>query len=421
MQPSPSPTKEVELITTPPSTLFFVLISIVVVSLTFGLGSTLTIEHARQTLKTKLPPFIAICCQYGIMPLTAFTLATIFDFSPAMSFGLLLCGAVPGGQTSNLFTYYIGGDGINKNTKQYQQITNTLHVTDVYAFDQNKEIKKRFNISDCMTLIRCVFKYEYINLVGLSIFMTVASVLCAIAFIPLIIFIYGPPLLKNADDDDIDIELPYFNIITSLCLVVFPTSAGIFLRSKSEIWAIRAENVGSFLGALFILGALISGIFENSKLFNSSWEIWIASLLLSVIGFFSGFICGKLCQLTTLVSLTIGLEVGIQNTILSILIAYVTFKDSSPKILNDALLFPLMCSFWDIVNSVVFLFIVKSNLFGKLSDDDDNDVIESKATSTIRLQEDIDRGRLDDADEDSTSFQSTQVKSIQMNYSNAVP
>lgn len=92
----------------PPTTVFFVLIGLVLVFLTFGLGSTLTLEHVRKTLNTRLPPLIAICCQYGIMPLTAYALARLFSFSPAKSVGLLLCGCVPGGETSNLFTYYIG-------------------------------------------------------------------------------------------------------------------------------------------------------------------------------------------------------------------------------------------------------------------------------------------------------------------------
>lgn len=314
MTPSPSPTKDEAILAAPPTTLFFVLIGSVIVLLTFGLGSTLTFEHVRKTLKTRLPPSIAICCQYGIMPLTAFALAKAFDFSPAKSIGLLLCGAVPGGETSNLFTYYIGGD------------------------------------------------------VGLSIFMTVASVFTAIAFVPLCIFIYAPPLLQSGDDDeDINISVPYLNIFISLLVVIFPTMAGIFLRSKSESWATRAEAVGSIVGALFIVAALISGLMDNLALLDSDVQTWVASASLSLIGFMAGFGIGTACGLPKLTAITIGLEVGVQNTILSILMAYITFKDSPPRVLNEALIFPLMCSLWDCVNSVLLLVLVKLNCFGDLT------------------------------------------------------
>jgi bile acid transporter len=313
MYPSPAPTKDEAILATPPTLLLFILIGIVVVCLTLGLGSTLTIDHVKKTLKTRLPPSIAISCQYGLMPLIAFSLAKIFSFSPAKSIGLLLCGAVPGGETSNLFTYYIGGD------------------------------------------------------VGLSIFMTVASVLTAIAFVPLCILIYAPPLLDSSDDDNVEITVPYLNIFVSLLMVIFPTMAGIYLRTKSELWATRAEKVGSVVGALFILAALISGLLDNLALLNSDWQTWVASAALSICGFICGFTIGIVAKLPKMTAITIGLEVGVQNTILSILMAYITFKDSPPRILNEALIFPLMCSLWDVVNSLLLLLLVKLNVFGDLN------------------------------------------------------
>jgi BASS family bile acid:Na+ symporter len=244
------------------------------------------------------------------MPLVAFLLAEAFAFSPAKSIGLLLCGAVPGGSTSNLFTYYIGGD------------------------------------------------------VGLSIFMTVTSVLMAIFMLPILLLIYGPLLLD--DDDDVKFEVPYINIVATLFLVLIPTLGGIYLRSKSEHRAKQAENISSAIGVLFIAIALVSGLLDNLALLDSDAQTWVASAALSVVGFASGFGVSEASGLSRTTSLTIGFEVGVQNTVLSIAVAYVTFADAPTRQLNEALVFPLMCSLWDVANSIILLVAVKSKVFGEL-------------------------------------------------------
>ena len=292
---------------TEPGPVMFALLGLIIVSLSFGLGSTLEVEHVRATLVRKLPPSVGISCQYVVMPAVAYGLAKACAFSPAKSIGLLLCGIVPGGSTSNLFTYYIGGD------------------------------------------------------VGLSIFMTVSSVVAAIGMVPLLLWAYGTPLLERraATGGNDSFEVPYGNIVGSLLLVLVPTLAGVYLRSRSARAAARAERVGSAVGALFILGALVDGVVNNLALFDSSAATWAASAALSVVGFGCGALLSRAVGLAPLECLTIGLEVGVQNTILSITIAFVTFADATVTERNEALVFPLMCSLWDVVNSVLFLGAVR--------------------------------------------------------------
>jgi predicted Na+-dependent transporter len=119
---------------TEPGPVLMTLLGLIIVSLTFGLGATLQVAHVKATVQRKIPPAVGIVSQYVVMPAVAYGLAKGLGFSPAKSVGLLLCGIVPGGSTSNLFTYYIQGD------------------------------------------------------VGLSIFMTVASVLAALFMVPLLLW-----------------------------------------------------------------------------------------------------------------------------------------------------------------------------------------------------------------------------------------
>lgn len=110
MAPTLAPTLGEPPLASPPSTVFLILLGFVIASLTFGMGATLTWAHVEATIKRRKPAAVGLGCQYVLMPLIAYALAKIFNFSPAMSVGLLLCGIVPGGATSNLFTYFTGGD-----------------------------------------------------------------------------------------------------------------------------------------------------------------------------------------------------------------------------------------------------------------------------------------------------------------------
>jgi predicted Na+-dependent transporter len=49
---------------------------------------------------------VGLLCQYGIMPLLGFLLAQALGLSPALTVGLILMACMPGGTTSNIFTYF---------------------------------------------------------------------------------------------------------------------------------------------------------------------------------------------------------------------------------------------------------------------------------------------------------------------------
>lgn len=189
--------------------------------------------------------------------------------------------------------------------------------------------------------------------------------------LPALLAIYGPSLLEGSEDvSGGDFVIPYGNIVSSLLLVLLPTMAGIALRHRSDrledLWARRVEKFGSGLGVLFIVGAIASGIVDNSKVFDSAWTVWVSSAALSLLGFGLAVGLSLAAGLSKSNAVTIGLEVGVQNTILSITIAIVAFKDARAGELNEALVFPLFCSLWDVVNSVLCLVAVRLGLFGEL-------------------------------------------------------
>jgi predicted Na+-dependent transporter len=87
-----------------------IILPILLVAVGLGLGSTLTKADFTRALKKPQAAITGIVCQFGIMPVMAFSLAKAFDFSDEIAFGCVLTGSCPGGVSSNLFTYLSRGD-----------------------------------------------------------------------------------------------------------------------------------------------------------------------------------------------------------------------------------------------------------------------------------------------------------------------
>eukprot|EP01006_Ploeotia_vitrea_P016771 TRINITY_DN47644_c0_g1_i1.p1 TRINITY_DN47644_c0_g1~~TRINITY_DN47644_c0_g1_i1.p1 ORF type:complete len:388 (-),score=174.46 TRINITY_DN47644_c0_g1_i1:49-1212(-) len=269
-----------------------------VACLTFGLGATLSIENALVTLRRPLAPIVGVVSQFGFMPLVAFSLAKIFGFGPYKALGLLLTGASPGGSTSNLMTYLSKGD------------------------------------------------------VALSITMTVFSNIISFGMIPLMLLIYVPLIFEGSSHPEL--EIPFLRIFLALCFVLFPTMCGIYLRHKSERLAKRAEQAGTVVGIIFLVGALGLGIAENTSLLKQSAATWVASATLQLIGYGLGYAASYVAGLPKKQRVTVAFEVFVQNTPLSITIVTFSFRGViSNRQMNEALIFPLLCSFWDVFNSIV--------------------------------------------------------------------
>jgi BASS family bile acid:Na+ symporter len=76
----------------------------------FGMGTTLSVADFTRVFKMPGPVFIGMVLQFSIMPLTGFTVASLFGFEPEIAAGIILVGSCPGGVASNLMAYLANGD-----------------------------------------------------------------------------------------------------------------------------------------------------------------------------------------------------------------------------------------------------------------------------------------------------------------------
>jgi len=75
-----------------------------------GMGATLTIKDFKDVIGMPRAASIGLAVQLLIVPLTAFVFINLNELSIGVSIGIALIAAIPGGTTSNIFTYMARGN-----------------------------------------------------------------------------------------------------------------------------------------------------------------------------------------------------------------------------------------------------------------------------------------------------------------------
>lgn len=75
-----------------------------------SLGCTMEIPKIKAYMMKPREVLLALFTQYGIMPLTAFLMAKVFQLSPLEAVTVLICGCSPGGNLSNILALAFQGD-----------------------------------------------------------------------------------------------------------------------------------------------------------------------------------------------------------------------------------------------------------------------------------------------------------------------
>ena len=197
------------------------------------------------------------------MPLIGFLMALFLGLPDAIALGLLIVSCMPGGTTSNIFTYFSKGN------------------------------------------------------LALSVLMTVTSTVFGVILIPLVLVLYASAL---------DLEIPRENIIATLVILLVPVAIGMVTRKLSANVGAVTEFFGSALALFFILFIMISWVPRNWQfLMTTQAATYFAAIMLGVFGITIGYVFAKTLRLHPRNARTVALETGIQNAPLAIAIIVLTF------------------------------------------------------------------------------------------------
>ena len=266
------------------------LLGVMMMVIMLGMGASLTFRDFLIAFKKPKGVLVGILCQYGIMPFLGYLLAVLLGLPPALAVGLILMGCMPGGTTSNIFTYFSKGA------------------------------------------------------LALSIMMTSLSTLVAVAAVPSLIAFYSKMAGVTGE-----FAIPAANVAQVLVVLLVPTLLGMFLRKFNPNIGATIELIGSMLGILVILFLVVSWVPRNYQLLLSTpWPVFVAAIGLGLVGMLLGYWLARLLKQDNNRSRTISLETGIQNGPLAVLIVTLTFKD---ELQQQVLLIPVLYSLFIVITS----------------------------------------------------------------------
>ena len=264
------------------------LLGVMMMVIMLGMGASLTFKDFAIALRKPVGVVVGLLCQYGVMPLLAYVLATALALPPAYAVGLILMGCMPGGTTSNIFAYFSKG---------------TL---------------------------------------SLSILMTMSSTLVAIVMVPVTLAFYSQGIEGSW-------QIPRENVIQVLFVLLVPTVIGIALRKWNANAGALIEMIGGLLGVLVILFLVVSWVPRNGALLlQTGFPVYAASIGLGLAGFVLGYFISRGLKQDPRRSRTIALETGIQNGPLAVLIVLLSFTGTQQQ---EVLLIPVLYSLFIVLTS----------------------------------------------------------------------
>jgi BASS family bile acid:Na+ symporter len=71
----------------------------------FGMGSQMSVKDFAGVVKMPKGVLLGLACQFTIMPIVGFTIATTFGFPPEVAAGIILVGSSPSGLASNVMSF----------------------------------------------------------------------------------------------------------------------------------------------------------------------------------------------------------------------------------------------------------------------------------------------------------------------------
>jgi BASS family bile acid:Na+ symporter len=246
----------------------------------FGVGIVLKIDDFVNIFKNFKIVIIGVIGQFTIMPTLAYLIASLFSFPDDIKLGLILTGAAPGAMASNVLSYLAGAD------------------------------------------------------VAYSVSLTTSSTILSPVLTPFLTLVFAHTILK----------IPFWEMFWSVSLmVVVPLFLGLavkrFFAGKIEP-IIKVFPAISTLFIVFIC-ALVIALNRSYLLQMDSW-IFLAALLLNLLGLAAGFGLAWFFSFDQLKKRALAIEIGMQNAGLGSVLA---IKHFSARVALPAAIFVFICIF----------------------------------------------------------------------------
>ncbi|MEQ3725340.1 bile acid:sodium symporter family protein [Alcanivorax sp.] len=225
----------------------------------FGMGLSLSWDDFRRVFTRPAVIGLGVLLQYSLMPLIAWGLGVLLQLPQELLIGLVLVGACPGGTASNVIAYLARAN------------------------------------------------------VALSVAITFASTLIAIAATPLLTWWY----LGER------IPVPVEGMLLSLVqIVVIPVVAGSALNTFFHRQLTPARDLFPLISVaaiVVVIGIIVA--LNQSRIGDAGSAVFIAVALHNALGLLGGYVIARVLRFDKITARTLAIEVGMQNSGLGVALA----------------------------------------------------------------------------------------------------
>ncbi len=255
------------------SNVFAFLLPILLATMIVGLGLELRGKDFIRVMEHPKVVFLALFTQLIILPIVAFLICLTLELSPALSVGMMLLAASPGGATANLFSYIFKGD------------------------------------------------------IALNISLTAINSVIAVFTLP---FLMNISLLYFLNDTEAMNTFPMSKIFLVFLITIAPVSIGILIRHWLPALARRCSRPMRSISILFLISLFAMTVFnERANVMSYISHIGIATALFCFCSLFIGYLLPHLAHIQERQARACTFEVGIHNTGLAMTIAIAVLGNST--------------------------------------------------------------------------------------------
>lgn len=217
----------------------------------FGMGTAMSINDFLGVIKMPKGVLVGLACQFSIMPILGFGIATAFGFAPEIAAGIVLIGSSPSGLASNVMAYLAKAN------------------------------------------------------LALSVTLTAVSTLLAPLMTPLLMKVFAGQF----------VPIDFWSMMLSITkIVILPIILGLIFNAifhGKVKWFDKAMPIVSMAGIAFIITIITAA--GRDSLLSIGLFLILAAIIHNAAGYFLGYWGGKAFKMTEKDCRTIALEVGMQN------------------------------------------------------------------------------------------------------------
>jgi BASS family bile acid:Na+ symporter len=249
------------------------ILNVVIALIMFGVALDTRLGDFTEVLKKPKGPVVGLCCQFLILPATAYLIAEILNPAPSIKLGIILVASCPGGNLSNFLTGFSGGNA------------------------------------------------------ALSIAMSSISTLCSIIMTPLNFGFWGSlnpqtaAILKKIYINPVDI------MITILVMLIIPSVLGIAVTYKKPFLAKKMQRPFKIASMVIFTTFLLGALAANWQHFlNYVGLAFFIVFFTNALGYLLGFYIAKAWKLPYRDQKAVAFEVGIQNAGFTLILIFNFFN-----------------------------------------------------------------------------------------------